>query len=105
MIHLESYAAVPGTTIRRIAAPPFATTLRPTTATTLSVFELSVLPRGLFSDPFFLLPSYPFWREAPQFFFLANSFLVIGESFTGPPERPQVGAKAFGTKLTEMSDG
>ena len=43
----ECYAVALGKAIRGFAALPIATTIRPTTATTISVFELFVLPRSL----------------------------------------------------------
>ena len=50
-------AAVPGTPFLGIAGLPIATAIRPTTATTLLVFELYVVPRGLFKrKPITLFP-------------------------------------------------
>lgn len=58
-----SYAAAPGTTIRGFAVLPIASTTTPTTASAVSVFELSVPPRGLFRlkhvGPFSLFHSCP----------------------------------------------
>jgi hypothetical protein len=52
----ECYGAVPGATILGIAAPPLATTTTPTTATTMSVFELFVALRGLNLSPLHFCP-------------------------------------------------
>ena len=47
MAQVVSDAAAPGVTFRGIAALPLAAAATPTTATSISVFELSVRPRRL----------------------------------------------------------
>ena len=85
----ESFAAVPGLTILGFAAPLSASTIRPTPAPTISVFELSVQRPGFFHSPFLSFPlSLSFTHSAIDFFDAAGDWtncqklLALSNSYT-----------------------